>query len=331
MSKRLEIRGYYSISLLCLALLTCPGCLAHQVAKDGNGLRQVLLDLYTDQAMDNLIRAHENRPFVQLAYSQLNVHDQNKCTATAGANELDFSHGTSTDVSKALPVTLARGFMSKFLFGGTNEGDRTLSFHADPITDRNFIYEKYLAFASNPELFVASPSKPCCPVYLSRKSGDKWYWVPCSADREFQKLVLETSLTAAEASSQIYWDTTIDELRVAPDTNGNSAPGEYLVTLHDNVPNDDGLMAIVPKLQCKPIWLPFVAGPGPKGLPPDKTHTVVKVFSKDPLYVGAGTPVRLFLNDYPNPTPRAPDNQKILDSLDSIRILLNNVPQNSGL
>lgn len=334
MRMRTEIRSCRSISLLFIALLSFAGCLAHQVAKDGNGLRQVLIDLYTDQAMDNLIRAHENRPFVQLAYTSLDVHDVNKCTATAGSNELDFAHGKSKDLTKAIPaISLSRSFMGKFLLGGTDESDRTISFHADPITDRNYVYEKYLAFASNPQLFSASGSKPCCPVCISRKWDDKWFWVPCSAASEFQKLILETSLTAPEATSQIYWDTTVVELHAVQGANGS--PGEYQVTLHDNIPNDYGLMAIVPKLQCKPNWLPVVPFLSDKqktlGPQPEKTQTIVRVFSKDPLYVEPGTPVRLFLNDYPNPTPRTPDNQKILDSLDSIRILLNNVPQNSGL
>src|SRR5690349_14841759 len=65
----------------CLFVL--PGCLARQVARDGRDLRGAIQDLYTDQVMDNLIRAYEGLPFVQLAYHDLVVQDANSLTASA--------------------------------------------------------------------------------------------------------------------------------------------------------------------------------------------------------------------------------------------------------
>jgi hypothetical protein len=40
--------------------------------------------------------------------------------------------------------------------------DRIMSFKADPITDKNDIYELYLAFASDPELLLVTFDKPPC-------------------------------------------------------------------------------------------------------------------------------------------------------------------------
>ena len=52
---------------------------------DGNQVRRALLDMYEDQAMDNLIRAHENLPFVQLNYHDVLVQaDEYTGTFTSG-------------------------------------------------------------------------------------------------------------------------------------------------------------------------------------------------------------------------------------------------------
>src|SRR5690242_16054393 len=79
--------------MLCLILLIAAvanGCLARQVAEDGMGIRRALVDMYTDQALDNLIRAHENRPFVQLKYSQLAIKDTDDAMATVNGGDAEF-------------------------------------------------------------------------------------------------------------------------------------------------------------------------------------------------------------------------------------------------
>jgi hypothetical protein len=319
------MRNYNFLLLLMMSIVASTGCLARQVTNDGTGLRQALLDMYTDQAMDNLIRARENRPFVQLAYSSLSVQDQDKTITTAAGNEGDFSHNTATDVTKAVPVTTVTGFIGKFPFGGSGERDRTLSFHADPITNQNSIYESYLRFANNPMLLVTSDQKPTCQVYICRKCSGKWYWVPMEGGNEFMKLVLTTSFIQEDSGTLVYWDTTIDKIKDVSQI--DSPTSKYEIILHDSIPNDRGIIAFVPKPTCKPIWRPVEAGSGPLGPPVDeKTKTILFVFSNDPLNIDPGTPARLFLNNYPNPKPKNPDNQKVLDTLDNIRVLLNRVP-----
>src|SRR5690242_2608426 len=58
---------------LAAVALCASGCQATQMAHDGINFRQALLSMYTDQAMDNLIRARTNMPFVQLEYKDLLV------------------------------------------------------------------------------------------------------------------------------------------------------------------------------------------------------------------------------------------------------------------
>jgi hypothetical protein len=78
--------------------------------------------------------------------------------------------------------------------GGVFDRKRTMALNADPITDQNDIYERYLAFAHDPNLFVASDDPPPCPVHLQKKCGRKYYWVPAAAGPAFLDLVLRTAL-----------------------------------------------------------------------------------------------------------------------------------------
>src|SRR5579883_1279474 len=64
-----------SAPLFATALLCLTGCLTNQVARDGRDLRQAVLAMYTDQAMDCLINAYENKPFVQVEYGKISVND----------------------------------------------------------------------------------------------------------------------------------------------------------------------------------------------------------------------------------------------------------------
>ena len=56
---------------LAASVLLLSGCQAAQVARQGNNFRQAILDIYTEQALDNLIRARIGMPFVQLKYRDL--------------------------------------------------------------------------------------------------------------------------------------------------------------------------------------------------------------------------------------------------------------------
>src|SRR4051812_43482077 len=79
------------VCVLPLLLLISSGCLARQVARDGINVRQAVLDIYTDQIMDNLIRAKTCQPFVQLAYSAILVQDVDNVSGSAGETYGDNS------------------------------------------------------------------------------------------------------------------------------------------------------------------------------------------------------------------------------------------------
>src|SRR5262249_56683326 len=56
------------LAVLC-GLLT-SGCAVHALHKDQDQIRCALLDLYTNQVLDNLVRAANGMPIIQLDYTQ---------------------------------------------------------------------------------------------------------------------------------------------------------------------------------------------------------------------------------------------------------------------
>jgi hypothetical protein len=170
-----------------LAVLWVSGCLSRQIGSDGIGLRQAILDMYTDQVMDNLIRARSNMPFVQLKYSTIQAND----VQDVSLNET-IDHSIST-ASNLVTGAATRTILNDFKTVGNGDLKRTMNFTCDPITDQNDIYRKYLAFANDPGLFVCSETKPAFPVHIMRKSGKCYYWVPVEAGPAFLTLCLQTT------------------------------------------------------------------------------------------------------------------------------------------
>jgi hypothetical protein len=50
-------------------------------------MQHAVADIYTDQAMDNLIRARKNLPFVQLKFYQISVNDSDDYSVSAGVTQ----------------------------------------------------------------------------------------------------------------------------------------------------------------------------------------------------------------------------------------------------
>jgi hypothetical protein len=334
----------------CLRLLlavaccsTVAGCLARQVTRDGINLRQALVDLYTDQAMDNLVRAAENRPFVQLAYTNLQVQDTDKASANTSGGEADFSGAHNFDASKvgASQFTRVTGFSGRFPFGVGGERDRILSFRADPVTDQNYVYERYVEFARNPALLMVGDGKPTWCVHLARRCGGKWYWIPVEAGPAFQQLVLTTSFLPPPAAVPVYWDTTIASITAQLDQKTKEPlENRWVVTFSKQVPNDDGVLTFSLK-GGKKVSLPMIrvplmpVTPDQKGSPAQSpgpgmpTSSLYTQFDKttiptERLIDATGAPAQFFAQNFPNlAPPPSKDNQKIQDTLESIRLLLN--------
>ena len=62
---------HHSLMIVVGLLAAIAGCRTEQLRYDQDQMRQAVLDLYTNQIMDNLIRAYCGMPMVQIDYTSL--------------------------------------------------------------------------------------------------------------------------------------------------------------------------------------------------------------------------------------------------------------------
>src|SRR5437016_3956990 len=85
--------------------LAQSGCGAHQLCHDQDKLRCCLLDLYTNQIMDNLVRAHNGLPIIQLDYSQITAAVTLEASGSYGGNQQVGTSNLSNLPQKTLSIT----------------------------------------------------------------------------------------------------------------------------------------------------------------------------------------------------------------------------------
>src|SRR5437762_8679913 len=104
------------------------GCLGRQFARDGASMQEAVADIYTDQAMENLIRARNNLPFVQLKFTGINVSDTDDLTVSGAVKQ---TVQTARDLFAA---TAMRTLINEYDVTGTGDRKRVMALNADPVT-----------------------------------------------------------------------------------------------------------------------------------------------------------------------------------------------------
>lgn len=316
--------------LMMVAASFCSfGCMHKQVARDGIGSRQAVLDVYTDQIMDNVIRARRGLPFVQLVYRDILVQDVD--SINAGVSD---TIGSSTDQSlgaAGLVTGTVRKWSNSLLPTAGAKRDRTISFHADPVTDKNDIYEYYMAFACDPTLLVESDAEPKCSVHISRRWKDKWYYVPCEAAGVFLQLSLKTTFMRGpeKTPGPDYFEASIRDVVTEIDP-AKPMVVFGVVTFDRNIKNDDGFM-MVTTADKKKVRIDLFRYTKP--IPPattvkalgDDTNAFSVAWTLANANVTAAelrnAKAKIYLQNYfPPPPPPVADLQRLNDNLDQIRL-----------
>jgi len=309
-------------------------------------VRQALLEMYTDQVMDNLIRAKTGLPFVQLAYTNVQVQDVD---SVMGNMQNTYTAASDRASNPANVITgVVRHFTNALQLTGNAKRDRTMSLRADPVTDHNDIYELYLSFALNSEHFACTDKKPGCAVHVIRKCGKKYYWVPVEAAAAFQELCLKTTFMRGPETTPppVYYDRTITnvmEYRRDPEDKEKNQPMTVYAALQldQPVPNADGSVLatladgrkIVLGVKQYSQRLPIDKDP----LPPKGTPTKWLQTDWHPALTGydvenlRNVKVRILLPEYPPPLQQpATELKNINDNLDQIRLNVVNLRNNSN-
>jgi hypothetical protein len=245
----------------CLCGLAPAGCAVPELRDDQDKIRGALLDLYTNQIIDNLIRASNGMPIIQLDYinaaanitvmESANLSDSLVTTrSSAAAPSLTGTSMLSRAVagtSRALTVvagttfTITRSTMNTLMGGGSASNSNQVAVTASPVTTSNEVYDAYLAFLTLPGSLQASPQPPPeGAAHICKKCGNVYYWVPAEYKKEFLGLALATTaqrgrpIPAPEA-----YEVILKEILDTP-VKEDADLYSFTVKLDHKIPNDSG-------------------------------------------------------------------------------------------
>jgi hypothetical protein len=234
------MRRLVSYFVVWFALLGTSGCLRKQFVHDGIAIHKATVQLYTDQAMSNLIRAKCNVPFVQLSYSKISLTDKVFGRGTAGT---DQTVNTARDLFAA---SATRTLTNLYSLRGEFEDTRIMAFTADPVLNQQDTYARYVSFANDPATFCVSDRPPQEKVHLMREYDHKYYYVPLEAGPAFFDLVMQTAIMRGGVAPALVaeaYDRMIDDVIDINHPKGREFFNATAV-LSDVVPNGEGLLVV---------------------------------------------------------------------------------------
>lgn len=202
------------------------------------------MNMYTNQVMDNLVRANRGYPFVQIDYNSF--------------------AGTVTDSGGlSLTGTIPEHGIDVLGLGAQGGSNQQLAITGTPVTDDDDLYLRYIEFAQNPETFICSKSAPPCgAAHIVTCCNETYYWVPCDKADEFRNLALRVTVMRGEPSTSVQDYYTTRVIGIVPDEEyvslkkkesekkeGEEASPipyfELLVLIEDKLPNDRGTASVI--------------------------------------------------------------------------------------
>jgi hypothetical protein len=202
------------IGLLSVVL---TGCSTHEVKWDAKQLRERTIEYYTDQVLDNLIRARNGQLFLHVNISQINATALSEVAGTVGGGETDGSGLESAASTAGLATKATRTLSKPFNWSLTPKHNSTVSMLTSPEVNDWSVYDAYIRFLRLPNkattnaLMTSSapilrpsglditdpdriysireaekriPAGECVPGTLRRWNG-KTYYVPEAYKQEF--------------------------------------------------------------------------------------------------------------------------------------------------
>jgi hypothetical protein len=177
---------------ICALCLAAAGCAVEQVHDDQDKLRCALLDLYTDQLVDNLVRAVNGMPIIHLDYGTAQAQILAKDSAMVGDSYSNtVTHMLTTAATTTLMTT--RSAVNTLMGNASRDNTETIAVTATPLTNSVEAYNAYLQFLALPGSLQSSSSPPPPNAALvCRRYGDVYFWVPTAFKDTFYNLGLAT-------------------------------------------------------------------------------------------------------------------------------------------
>jgi hypothetical protein len=237
------VRAMLTAGLLASAT---AGCVAvSEVQCDQDKIRHALIDLYTNQIIDNLILAANGMPFIQVDYiNATSTVTVNESGTLGGSQQITQGHPLNKAARLAAVVrTVQNTFSPSATAGNLNQ----IAVTANPAISSPEVYDNYLEFLSLPgSLRVSCDAPPESAAHIVRKWHGKYYWVPVAYRTEFLRLAL---MTTAQRGKRLLPAPPYFTVSLTGVLDDKTSPMEkrsgvfaLVMKLDRQVPNDNGTL-----------------------------------------------------------------------------------------
>jgi hypothetical protein len=231
-------------SLILFAFLAC-GCATTELAHEEDQIRSKLLALYTDQIMDNLIRAKNNLPIIQVDYSSLNGQVTLEATGMIGGSQT-VTNANAVTTATAISKMVSRTIATVFNYSLTAHNATQVSMSGTPLNNNNDVYLAYLTFLADQQNLMVTPAAPPeGAAHLCRQYCGSYYWIPCDRATEFFKLSLATTTMRGQPLKVSKdFEITVDHLLGARTINDAKQIHQVLFAIQGKLPNAEGVLRL---------------------------------------------------------------------------------------
>jgi len=284
--------------LIWVCCLASAGCAVNQVRRDHDQIRCALLDLYTNQLMDNLVRVCNGLPIVELDYTNaaatVTIHEN----GAAANSPLTTTRNNVFTIAKASTTLMATRTVLETV-SGTFTADRSnqVQVTANPVNTSPDAYEAYRQFLAIPgSLQVSTCPPPDGAAHLCKRCGKEYYWVPVAFKKQFLALALAavTDRAAAVPPPDPFYAVTL----LSPVSQTFEGKGVYriIIRLDKKIPNDVGLVEVGSGGSAARFRVAEYLPPGPQRL--SQTDQLVVYYDENKAPAGL-KPVSTFTASLP--------------------------------
>jgi hypothetical protein len=233
--------------LLCVCCLGLTGCAVRQVRDDHDKIRAALLDLYTDQLMDNLVREANGLPIIELDYinagASLTVHE----SLGGSTSPIATTHDNALTLAQTISLVATRTVLNTFGVSLGADCSNQVQVTANPVTTTPQAYEAYREFLATPgSLLVTACAPPEGAAHLCKKCGHQYYWVPVEFRRQFLALALAAITDRASSLPPPDPFYTVTLLAPVSQTPVEKDIYRLILKIDKKIPNDVGLVELGP-------------------------------------------------------------------------------------
>lgn len=251
------MRRAISLGAAIVATSAFAGCRSVELAHDQDHIRAAVMELHTNQIMDNLIRYRQGLPILQLDYLHMTGTVTDTKTGSLGGTQTLVTNKSLTVPTTAL--TIGRMFTNVFTWNALATKVNQLTITAEPVTSSPEVYKAYQKFMKDPSHLIMTPEPPPPGQALQIRSvamcgGEScshwkhhpvaYYWVPCAYRDEFRELALRAvAMRGAAAQTSPVFEVSVtgydpDLTLVNPD----KRTYRVKITLDKKIPNLPGYM-----------------------------------------------------------------------------------------